>query len=148
MTWLSLAIVVAAAPAQTPDKLPNPTPSVIRTPAVTSVAQAPQEQLPIPKADVPPKGPLLPAHPISPYAPLDYDHPVPGVAGFVHGRLPDAPPPLVTQPYRHPERNDPWLARNAGMPRWSHVERSWNIFKSRFDPTQSPGYLPPGTIRD
>jgi hypothetical protein len=152
MTWLSLAIIVAAAPAQTPEKLPNPMPSVIRTPAVTSVAQAPpeippkQEQLPNPKADLPPKGPPAPAHPFSPYAPIEYEHPI-APYGFHDSPLPLAPPPLVTQPYRHPERNDPWLARNAGQPRWSHVQRSWGIFQTRFDPTVSPGYVPPGTIR-
>jgi hypothetical protein len=151
MTWLSLAIVLSSAPAQTPERLPTPAPSIIRLPNVTSTAQAPQEQLPKqeqlpnPKAD-PAKVPPPPPRPISPYGPIDYEHPM-AIAGFYDKPLPLAPPPLITQPYRHPEKTDPWLARNAGEPRWSHVQRGWNIFKTRFDPTVSPGYVPPGTIR-
>jgi hypothetical protein len=151
MTWLSLAIVLTAAPAQTPERLPTPVPSVIRLPNVSSVAQAPQEplpkqeQLPNPKAD-PAKVPPVPQHPVSPYAPIDYEHPI-APYGFHDSPLPLAPPPLITQPYRHPEKTDPWLARNAGEPRWSHVQRGWGIFKTRFDPAQSAGYVPPGTIR-
>jgi hypothetical protein len=156
MTWLSLAIVLTAAPAQTPERLPVPVPSVIRLPNASSVAQAPQEplpkqeQLPNPKGGAailpPPPAPTPPPHPVSPYAPIDYEHPM-AIAGFYDRPLPLAPPPLITQPYRHPERTDPWLATHAGEPRWSHVQRSWGIFRTRFDPAQSAGYVPPGTIR-
>jgi hypothetical protein len=149
---LSLTMILsAAAPAQYPEQLPSPTPSIVRMPAVNNRAQAPQD--PSPKANnqaIPPKAPPAPPRPTTPYGVIDYEHPIPApVGGFAtNGPWPTAPAPVVLQPYRTPERADPWLARNAGEPRWSHVQRTRTIFRSRFDLQQSAGYVPAGTIRD
>jgi len=160
MNWLSLTLVLtASSPAQLPEQLPPPAPSIVRTPDVTNLPQPPQEQLPNPKeqlqnpkdqlhdpkapAGQPKTPPPPPPHPISPYSPIDYEHPIPPALT----PLPTAPPPLVLQPYRSPERTGPWLAKNAGEPRWSHWERTKGIMRTRFDPVQSAGYVAPGTIR-